>query len=266
MNHTTVLISIDGMRPDALRLASTPHLDRLIEGGATCWTAHTVMPCITLPCHTSMLRGVEPARHGITCNRFSPIARPVPSVIDVAKIHGRRTGFFFNWGELRDLAEPGSFDVSYFVQEAHLPEGDTRVAEAAARHHLEQPFDFLFVYLGHTDERGHAEGWMSRPYLDAVEHADACVGKVVAALDEVGRPWTALIQSDHGGHDRNHGTELPEDMTIPWILSGSRAARGKTIEGVRIFDTCPTLAHLLGVPAAREWEGRIVSEALSAGS
>ncbi|WP_227624969.1 alkaline phosphatase family protein [Fimbriimonas ginsengisoli] len=263
MPPTVLLVSIDGMRPDALRSANTPYLDRLVANGTVCWNARTVMPSVTLPCHTSMLRGVDVPRHGITSNRFSPLARPVPSVIDVAKTHGRRTGFFFNWGELRDLAEPGSFDVSYFVQDAHRMEGDTRVAKAAAAHQREEPFDFLFVYLGHVDERGHAEGWMSPGYIEAIEHADACVGMVLAALDEGDRSWVALIQSDHGGHERSHGTEMDEDMTIPWILSGHGVKAGNTLDGgVRIYDTCPTLAHLLGLPAAREWDGRIVGEAL----
>ncbi len=30
-----------------------------------------------------------------------------------------------------------------------------------------------------------------------------------------------------------------------------------------IYDTCPTLASLLGLPRAREWDGRIIEEALA---
>jgi hypothetical protein len=53
-------------------------------------------------------------------------------------------------------------------------------------------------------------------------------------------------------------------MLIPWILSGAGVRAGAALDGaVRIFDTCPTLAHLLGIPPAPEWEGRIVTEALA---
>jgi hypothetical protein len=31
---------------------------------------------------------------------------------------------------------------------------------------------------------------------------------------------------------------------------------------VRIYDTCVTLAHLLGLPASDQWEGRVIEEAL----
>src|SRR5262249_6549137 len=105
-------------------------------------------------------------------------------------------------------------------------------------------------------------GWMSDPYLLAVENADACVGEVIAALPQPAST-AVLVQSDHGGHDRSHGTDRDEDMLIPWILSGAGVRQGAELsETVRIFDTCPTLAHLLGIPSAPEWEGRVISEAL----
>jgi 4-hydroxy-3-polyprenylbenzoate decarboxylase len=31
-----------------------------------------------------------------------------------------------------------------------------------------------------------------------------------------------IITSDHGGHDTTHGYNIPEDMIIPWIISGPR--------------------------------------------
>lgn len=260
---TVVLFSIDGLRPDALAMADTPTIDALMAQGTFTLNARTVMPSVTLPCHTSMLRGVDTARHGITTNTFQPLARPVPSVIDVAHAHHCRTGFFFNWPELRDLCAPGSLNVAHSFSPCYDPESDWLVARAAAREMRRDPFDFLFVYLGYTDECGHAHGWMSPPYLQAVANADRCIAHVLEACKAPGRQTTVLIQSDHGGHDRSHGTDLPEDMTIPWILSGARVRAGKVLDTpVRIYDTCSTLAALLGLPLAREWEGRVVEEAL----
>lgn len=262
--RTVVLFSVDGMRPDGLQQADTPTVDALIAGGAATMIAQTVMPSVTLPCHTSMLRGVDTPRHGITSNTFQPLARPVPSVLDVAKAAGKRTGFFFNWGELRDLSEPGSLDIAYFVQDAHRPEGDWRVAKAAAAHIAEEPFDFLFVYLGYTDECGHKHGWMTPPYLDAIANADRCIGHVLDACRQAGREPIALVQSDHGGHGRSHGTDSPDDMNIPWVLSGPGIRSGHTLnEPVFIYDTCPTLAALLDLPPARQWDGRIITEAFA---
>lgn len=258
-----VLVSVDGMRPDAMLAAETPCLDRLRATAAYTDRARTVMPSVTLPCHTSMLRGVDVTRHGITTNHFVPLARPVPSLFDVATRSGKRCGAFMNWGPLRDLYEPESVETAYYIADSKTEAGDLSVARSAIMHHQQRPYDFLFVYLGRTDSMGHDHGWMSDPYLDAIRHADVCIATLVEALDRERRPWTMLVQSDHGGHDRSHGTDRPEDMTIPWMLVGDGVLPGELPDGVRIFDTAPTLAALLGLKPAKEWDGCLVASALA---
>lgn len=259
-----VLFSIDGMRPDALAVADTPTIDGLIARGASTMTARTVLPSVTLPCHTSMLRGVDVARHGITTNIFTPLARPVPSLFDVAKQQGLNTGFFCNWSELRDLCEPASLDVGYFRRDFTSPESDRTIASVAAEHIGTHDLDFLMVYLGWTDQCGHQNGWMSPEQVEAIANADACVAHVLDAFSRKGLEPNVLVQSDHGGHERTHGSDMPEDMTIPWVLSGPNVRAGVRLSGeVRIFDTCPTLAHLLNLSPAPEWEGRVIAEAFA---
>jgi predicted AlkP superfamily pyrophosphatase or phosphodiesterase len=258
-----ILCSIDGMRPDALRSVNAPVIHRLAGEGAYTWNARTVMPSVTLPCHTSMLRGVDTPRHGITSNVFQPLARPVPSLLEVAARAGKRVGFFYNWEQLRDLADPGTLTVS-FLWNDYSQEGDRHVAEQAAHYLTRANLDVLFLYLGATDEIGHAHGWMSPEYLAAIENADACLGHVLDAVTAAGRRavTTTLVQSDHGGHGRSHGTDADEDMLIPWILNGPGVRTGHEITSpVRIFDTAPTLAHVLELPRPREWDGAPVSEA-----
>lgn len=264
MIRPTILFSIDGMRPDALQQARTPNIDRLIREGASTMKARTVMPSVTLPCHTSMFRGVDVGRHGITTNIFTPLARPVPSVIDVAHQHGKRCGMFYNWGPLRDLCGPDSLAYAYMTSDSKTNEGDARVAKVAAEHIVGDQLDFAFVYLGFTDSSGHAHGWMSEPYIAAIENADKCVGLVLSACQEGGLRPTVLLQSDHGGHERSHGTEMDEDMTIPWMMWGEGVhPTGELRTPVRIFDTCVTLAAAMGLPPAPEWEGKLVEEAWS---
>jgi predicted AlkP superfamily pyrophosphatase or phosphodiesterase len=259
------MVSVDGMRPDGIAEAETPTLDRLIREGAYTPVARTVMPSVTLPCHTSMLRGVEPSRHGINTNTFHPLARPVPSLLDAAKQGDKKTGFFYNWEELRDLASPGSLDVSMMFFDCYCPEGDRIVAEATVQALERYDFDLVFMYLGWTDACGHDEGWMSAPYLEAISNADRCIGEVLAAYDRLGRSesLTTLVLSDHGGHGRSHGTEMEEDMRIPWLLHGHGVKRGHAITGdVNIYDTCVTLAHVLGLKPSPAWDGKVIEEAL----
>ena len=71
-------IIIDGCRPDGLAQANTPHLDSLWGHGAYSWTAQSVMPTISLPCHSSMFRSVLPGKHGIYDNVYAPTAAGLP--------------------------------------------------------------------------------------------------------------------------------------------------------------------------------------------
>ena len=63
-----ILVVIDGCRPDGIQQAATPNIDALDARGAYTCAAQSVGPSSTLPCHTSMFRGVTPERHGITTN------------------------------------------------------------------------------------------------------------------------------------------------------------------------------------------------------
>jgi predicted AlkP superfamily pyrophosphatase or phosphodiesterase len=218
-----------------------------------------VMQGITLPCHTSIFHSVPPDRHGITTNTWTPMARPLPGLFDVARAAGKRCGFFYNWEPLRNISVPGSLAYSLFIDNVEAPDGDQVVAAEAARILLTGRFDVAFVYLGNIDVAGHAHGWMSDGYLAQVTTTDAVVARLLAELP----PDThVLLQADHGGHERTHGTTAPEDMTIPWILAGPDIKPGYTLEQpVSLLDTAPTLARLLGLSPHPHWEGRSVEEA-----
>lgn len=268
-----LLCSLDGVRPDAIQATATPNIDRLVAEGACTWSARTVMPSSTLTCHTSMLRGVDTPRHGITTNTFHPLVRPVPSLLEVAHRNGLATGFCYNWEPLRDVADPDSLNLAFLYKHPNYQlnkEGSYLRSEPEQMRFLCSLLDslelnLLFLYLGGTDAVGHAYGWMSPEYLESIPHADRCLGQV---LDKITTRWDpaetcTLVLSDHGGHEKTHGTDMPEDMTIPWILHGANVRRGHQITGpVRIYDTCVTLAHILGLPASDQWEGRVIEEAL----
>jgi predicted AlkP superfamily pyrophosphatase or phosphodiesterase len=253
-----VFILIDGLRPDAIEAANCPHLRSLRARAAATMRASSIMPSVTLPCHMSIFHSVPPARHGITSNVWTPLARPLPGLFDLAHGAGKRTGCFYNWEQLRDLGRPGSLDLAYFRNTSYQPDGDQITADEAARVFAAGPPEFTFVYFGTVDTAGHYYGWMSDGYLRQLEAVDTALGTL---LDALPADAALLLQSDHGGHERTHGTDLLEDMTIPWLAAGPGIRQGYTIDTpVSLLDTAPTLARMLGLAPDREWEGRCVEE------
>ncbi|NUP99343.1 MAG: alkaline phosphatase family protein, partial [Armatimonadetes bacterium] len=245
--EAVLLVSIDGLRPDALEQADTPRLDALRARGRYTPSARSIMPSVTLPCHMTMFLGVPPARHGITTNLYTPPARPVAGILDVARGAGRRTAACYNWEQLRDLGRPGSLDRVIFQADCYSQQSDLALARQAAALLAAEPFDLTFLYLGHTDAAGHDHGWMSGPYLEAVETADRALGLVLDALATAGRlaQTAVVVLADHGGHDRSHGTDCPEDMTIPLLLAVPGEQPGAIDGPAGLLDVAPTVAELL---------------------
>lgn len=257
-----VFILIDGVRPDAIMAANCPHLTELLKRSAFTLKATSVLPSITLPCHMSIFHSVPPTRHGVTTNDWQPMARPLPGLVEQAHAAGRCCAFFHNWEPLRNLNTPGSLAFSYFRDNVYTdPDGDSVIAAEAARYITTDRPDFVFVYLGTVDTMGHLAGWMSSQYLAQLERVDGALGTLLTALPT---DCSILLQSDHGGHERTHGTDSPEDMTIPWLVAGPGIRSNYEIkEAVSLLDTAPTLARLLKINPHREWEGRCVEEIFS---
>lgn len=252
---TVILFLVDGMRPDGLQQATTPVLDHMMARGAWTLQARTVFPSVSLPCIASLILGSPPSVHGITTNTWTS-ASPAPGIIDVVKTSGLSAASFFNWEPLRDLSRPGALHISVFLDNDEEPEGrgDAELAELAADLLRRKPVDFAFVYLGHTDAAGHRYGWMSEPYLRAIENADACIGTILRALDD--RETGVIVTADHGGHDTHHGSDSTEDMTIPIVLyHPGLSMHGELPDPASILDIAPTIAHWMGLTAPSEWQG-----------
>lgn len=258
MTKKVVLILVDGIRPDALDMTDTPNMDRMMAAGAYSLSAKTVMPSVTLPCHVSLFFSVPPTRHGILTNTFTPMARPLPGLIDVLHQDEYRTASFYNWEQLRDLSSPGSLTVSMMMANLHQPVGDADIelTQAALTWLSTHEWDFTFLYLGQTDEVGHAKSWLSKEYLQSVHYADVCMGMLMETL---GDSVNYFVTADHGGHDQHHGSMMAEDMTIPFLAYGPDVpAAGNLGDDVSIMDIAPTILHLFDSKAPRQWKGNVL--------
>jgi hypothetical protein len=104
VTRNVVLVSIDGLRPDAIATFKAPTLSRLITEGSYTLSARTILPSKTLPSHTSMLTGEPPDRHGVLWNDAlsdEPGTLEIPTIFSAA----RSRGYLLQQVEV--LASPG---------------------------------------------------------------------------------------------------------------------------------------------------------------
>ncbi len=249
----TLLILVDGMRPDALVKVSKTH--KFLKKSTYTLNGRAVMPSVTLPCHMSLFLSVDPERHGTTTNIYSPQVRPINGLCEVLLNNGKKSAFFYNWEELRDLARPNSLTFSYYCKGSDLgyEKANDMVTDAAVEYLADNYTDFTFLYLGYPDSAGHTYGWMSDEYMKSMENSWDNIEKIVNSLPD---DYAVIITADHGGHDRTHGSDCPEDMNIPLLLMGKDFYAGKQLDGANIKDIAPTVAKLLGVRPDAEWEGK----------
>ncbi len=253
MTNKVVLILVDGMRPDAVLNCGNEKMKERINECAYTLHARTVMPSVTLPCHMSLFHSVDPDRHGILTNTYVPQVRPVEGLYERLDLAGKKNAMFYTWEELRDLARMDHIHRLEMYNQHKELDTDRKITTAAIKYINEENPDFLFLYLGETDERGgHDTGWMSETYMKVVSNA---LDQVVRVYNEIPADYDVILTADHGGHDRIHGTELPEDMTIPIICRGPHFKAGRDLGERSIKDIAPTIVDLLGATPAREWEG-----------
>jgi len=247
------LILLDGMRPDSIN--DIPLVNELKKTASYSMNAQTVFPSVTLPCHMSLFHSVDPQRHGITTNTYTPQVRPIRGLCEVLKQSKKSNAFFYTWEELRDLTRPDSLAFGCYCSGHHetYEQADAHAANVFCDYVPKYRPDFAFLYFGLTDAAGHNYGWMSERYLSAMKESWEKVERALAALPE---DYTVIITADHGGHDRGHGADIPEDMTIPVFFRGPSFAPGKVLEQVSIKDIAPTITALLGVEPDEDWEGR----------
>lgn len=255
-----VIITIDGLRPDALELADTPTLDNLRAKGAYSPDAQTVIPSFTLPSHVSMLDGALPQKHGIVEALPCIGCRLTigPTLFSVAHKAGLSTGVVVGKEKLSYLILPNSVD-KLLCADVH----DTEVKNQAVKFIKAGLPNVLFIHFPDTDRVGHAYGWMSENQLYAINFVDGLIGQVVAALEGSGYLDRTLIiiTADHGGHGFRHGDDSPVDRTIPWLAVGPGVPQDVILTNrIDTFDTAATALYALDLPIPEEWVGQPVLE------
>jgi arylsulfatase A-like enzyme len=254
-----LILSIDGMRPDAIELTPMRNLQALMRTGAYSLVAQTIFPSSTLPAHSSMLTGLCPAKHGVDWNDYLPKRGYAngTDIFDLAHAAGLRTVMVVGKEKLRQVTEPASTDVFEFINDRDVVIA-ARVAEL-----IPQGFGLMFVHFPTPDWMGHEYGWLSPEQFSVLFRADQALQTILDALQTSGmrEDTLVIVTADHGGHGTTHGTRQLEDMTIPWIVAGPGVHHAVLSTNVNTTDTAATAAWALGLPLQPDWDGLPVLEA-----
>ena len=265
LTEHVVLVSIDGLRPDAITLFAAPTLQRLMREGSYTLKATTIVPSKTLPSHTSMLTGQPPEIHRVLWNTNAGLKQRsvrIPTVFELLHDQGYVTAAFFSKAKFTSLQRPGSLDYSqapggwFGYWRADRTIGDVERYLVTERPHL------LFVHLGDPDHAGHESGWMGRKYEQAVEHIDRSLARLIAASERSfgSGNFTMIVTADHGGHERDHGSSDPQDVTIPWIAWGRGVQPALLAGSIETYDTASTVLWLFRISQPPAWAGNPVMD------
>lgn len=221
----TILISIDGFRPDYLDRGVTPTLSRLAATGVSA-AMRPSFPSKTYPNHWTLVTGLRPDRHGIVANNMEDpgrpgekftmatddpfwwnIAEPIWVTAQKAGIHSAAMfwpGANVAWGGTRDSEWPNTVrngmrpdDWQQFTQQ--MP-GENRVQ--AVIDWLRRPAatrpGFVTLYFDTVDTAGHQFGPASDKVTQAVGEVDRWIGDLIGGLVQLDQPANLVIVADHG--------------------------------------------------------------------
>ncbi len=232
-----VLITIDGSRPDFYLDPSwqADNIRALMADGAYAKGVNSVFPSMTYPSHTTIVTGVQPAKHGIYYNNMYEANGPtgkmywndssikVPTVWGAAKQKGLTVAALF-WPVSADA--PVDYDIPDIgsmgekVREAYSkPAGfvdelrknvfngdnidygrDVNVGKIAAYVIKKAQPNLMTIHFFSVDHNEHLQGRDGDKVRAAVRGADSAVGIIVNALKEANifDQTVIIVTGDHG--------------------------------------------------------------------
>ncbi|MEM7368373.1 MAG: alkaline phosphatase family protein [Bacteroidota bacterium] len=266
-----IVIGIDGLSPAGLAHANTPHIDQMIEQGASSMRARSVLMTSSSPNWAAMINGVGPEQSGITTNAWGRdnyilpathlgVEAISPTVFSIIRdqLPKANIACIYHWTGLGRLLETSVMDYH------KTWDSEQETAADAARYLQSDQPNFLFVHLDHVDGAGHQSGHETQPYFRSIERADSLVGDILQASESAGifDQCVFILSSDHGGINYSHGGETVDEMEIPFVVYGKGVKKNHSLmTPVNQFDNPATVLFALGLAAPHSWIGKAVQEA-----
>lgn len=233
-----VLVSIDGLKPEYVRLADSlglriPTLRAMAKNGVSATGVVGVFPTVTYPSHATMMTGVAPARHGIVSNTtFDPLVR-------------NQGGWFWYAEDVRVptlwdvLARAGSTTAAVHwpvTVGAHITWNVPQIWRRGTADDRK-----LLRALGTPTLLDSLEARVGAPYADGIDEsitADELRARFVAALIEWKRPalmLSYLTAFDHEQHEAGPWTPRAfavlerVDAALDTIVQAARRTYGNDV-------------------------------------
>jgi predicted AlkP superfamily pyrophosphatase or phosphodiesterase len=208
----TILISIDGFRPDYLKRGVTPNLNALAAKGATA-VMRPSYPSVTFPNHYTLVTGLRPDRNGIVSNRFEDPGHPgitftmassepfwwgqAEPIWTTAEKAGVRTATMFWPGSNVDHDGVRPHDWMQYAEDVAPRQRVDGIIDWLRRPAATRP-QFLTLYFDGVDTAGHRFGPDGSGTTDAVRAVDGEIGRLSTELTALGQPANLVIVADHG--------------------------------------------------------------------
>ena len=231
---------------DGFQRARQPELSSFVM--LTEYAADINAPCAYPPEPLNNVLGEWLAKHNKTQLRISETEKYA------------HVTFFFSGGREQEFSGekrilvPSPSVATYDLQ-PEMNSAELTDKLVAAIHSAE--FDVIICNYPNGDMVGHT-GVMAAA-IQAVEAVDQCIGRVVAALQQVG--GECLITADHGNAEMMQDPSSGQAHTahtsgpVPLIYVGRPAT---AIEGGILSDIAPTMLQLLGLAKPAEMTGKVL--------
>ena len=214
----TILLSIDGFKPEYLKRNISPNLNTLAKNGALASHLISTFPSVTFPNHYSMVTGLYPDQHGIVNNTMvDPL---IPETFTLSARKAIANSEWWNEGVpiWVSLEEQGGIASTLF-----WPGTETKIRNRQPRDWLAYDHnmtslqrtekllvwlnreessraDFATLYFSEVDSAGHRYGPKSEEVNKSIKNVDYAIEKLLFGLDQIGilKNTTFIIVSDHG--------------------------------------------------------------------
>ncbi|UCE60057.1 MAG: sulfatase-like hydrolase/transferase [Phycisphaerales bacterium] len=292
--QNVLVITLDTTRADRLgcygySAAQTPALDALAQSGVRFDAAFCQVP-LTLPSHGSLFAGRWPPAINIQVNGGGGLAEELPTLAEVFRTHGYRTGAFIAAVVLNSsFGLNQGFDV-YDDSMTERQSGDKlivaqRPADAVCDSALswldaesDKPFfAWVHFYDPHDPYEPPVEFAVrfDDPYDGEVAFVDSQIDRLLKWLGDKGLRDDTLIVvvGDHGEGLGDHGEmehglllynatmRVPLIMAAPGVMPEPRVVEAP----VRLVDVFPTIVDLLGWVPPTDLDGRSLAHACRTG-